>query len=131
MFQEASAEDLMNLDEHRKLAELPDELEIYRGVTEKNKDNILAMSWTMKQETAEWFATRFKGKGKVYRAKIRKEDILAVFLGRNESEVIVDPKNLKELSLCEPAMTPAAKTTAEEQQYKEISNQEGVMQYDF
>lgn len=130
MFQEASAEDLMNLDEHRKLAELPDEIEIYRGVTEKNKDNILAMSWTMKQETAEWFANRFKGKGKVYRAKIRKEDILAVFLGRNESEVIVDPKNLKEISLCEPAITTDVET-AEEDQYKEIANQEGVMQYDF
>ena len=131
MFQEASAENLMNLDEHRKLAELPDEITVYRGITEKNKDNILAMSWTMKQETAEWFANRFKGKGKVYRAKIRKEDILAVFLGRNESEVIVDPKSLKEISLCEPAMTAVAKTTAAEQQYKETANQEGVMQYDF
>ena len=131
MFQKASAEDLMVLDERRKLAELPDEPEIYRGVTEKNKDNIRAMSWTMKQETAEWFAKRFGSKGKVYRAKVRKEDILAVFLGRNESEVIVDPKNLKEISLCEPAMTAAAKTTAEEPQYKEIADQEGVMQYDF
>ena len=131
MFQEASAEDLMNLDERRKLAELSDEIEIYRGVTEKNKDNIFAMSWTMKQETAEWFATRFKGKGKVYRAKIRKEDILAVFLGRNESEVIVDPKNLKEISLCEPAITTDGETAEEEDQYKEIANQEGVMQYDF
>ena len=131
MFQKASAEDLMNLDEHRKLAELSDEIEIYRGVTEKNKDNILAMSWTMKQETAEWFAKRFKGKGKVYRAKIRKEDILAVFLGRNESEIIVDPKNLKEISLCEPAIMTAVETATEEDQYKEIANQEGVMQYDF
>ncbi len=131
MFQKASAEDLMNLDERRKLAELPDELEIYRGVTEKNQENILAMSWTMKQETAEWFAKRFGSKGKVYRAKVRKEDILALFNGRNESEVIVDPKNLKEISLCEPAMTVAAKTAAEENRYKEIANQEGVMQYDF
>ena len=130
MFQKASAEDLMNLDERRKLAELPDELMVYRGVTDKNKDNILAMSWTMKQETAEWFAKRFGSKGKVYRAKVRKTDILAVFLGRNESEVIVDPKNLKEISLCEPAITTAVET-AEEDQYKEIANQEGVMQYDF
>ena len=130
MFQEASAEDLMNLDERRKLAELPDELTVYRGVTEKNKDNILAMSWTMKQKTAEWFANRFEGRGKVYQAKVRKEDILAVFLGRNESEVIIDPKNLKELSLCEPAITTAVET-AEEDQYKEIANQEGVMQHDF
>ena len=131
MFQKASAEDLMNLDERRKLAELPDELTVYRGITEKNKDNILALSWTMKRETAERFANRFKSKGKVYQAKIRKEDILAVFLGRNESEVIVDPKNLNEISLCEPAMTTVAKTTAAEPQYKEIANQEGVMQYDF
>ena len=131
MFQKASTENLMNLDERRKLAELPDELTVYRGVTEKNKDNIRALSWTMKRETAERFANRFKSKGRVYRAKVRKEDILAVFLGRNESEVIVDPKNLKEISLCEPAMTGAIETAVKEHPYSETAGQEGVIQYDF
>ena len=130
MFQEARAEDLMNLDERRTLAELPNEIEIYRGVTEKSKDHIMDMSWTMKRETAEWFANRFEGKGKVYRAEVRKEDILAIFLGRNESEVIVDPENLKEISLCEPAMMGATET-AEEPQYKVIADQEGGIQYGF
>ena len=131
MFQEASAEDLMNLDERRTLAELPNEIEIYRGVTEKSKDNILDMSWTMKRETAEWFANRFEGKGKVYRAKVQKEDILAIFLGRNESEVIVDPKNLKEISLCEPAMAEAIETADKEHLCKETAGQEGGIQYGF
>lgn len=133
MFQNAKTENLMNLDECRKFAELPNELEIYRGVTEKNKDNILAMSWTMKRETAEWFAARFQGEGKVYKATIRKEDILAVFLGRNEAEVIVDPKNLKDISLCElsPYISENNIQEGNERNTQETKKQEGVMQYDF
>lgn len=35
----------------------------------------------------------------MYEAQIEKEHICAVFTGRNESEVIVDPKHLLALSL--------------------------------
>ena len=33
----------------------------------------------------------------MYEAQIRKEHILALFTGRNESEVIVDPRHLKQI----------------------------------
>ena len=34
----------------------------------------------------------------MYKAKIQKEHIHALFLGRNESEVIVDPKYLTDIT---------------------------------
>lgn len=43
---------------------------------------------------AEWFASRFNEEGTVYQARIDKSHIYAFFNGRNEFEVIVDPKYL-------------------------------------
>ena len=50
------------------------------------------------RDTAEWFAHRFGEEGTVYEAQISKEHILAFFNGRNESEVVVDPKYLEPVS---------------------------------
>ena len=55
------------------------------------------MSWTLDRKTADWFAHRFGEEGTVYEAQIRKEHILALFTGRNESEVIVDPRHLEQI----------------------------------
>jgi len=52
----------------------------------------------MDRNTAEWFANRFGENGTVYEAQIQKQHIYAYFSGRNESEVIVDPKYLMELT---------------------------------
>ena len=49
------------------------------------------------RETADRFAHRFGEDGTVYEAQIRKEHILALFTGRNESEVIVDPRHLEQI----------------------------------
>lgn len=72
--------------------------------------NVKALSWTLSRETAEWFAHRFDEDGTVYEAKIDKKHICALFTGRNESEVIVDPKQLKDIIIApemeqEPTMT--------------------------
>lgn len=69
----------------------------YRGVTSYNAKNIKALSWTLDRDTAEWFAYRFGEEGTVYEAQIQKEHILAFFNGRNESEVVVDPKYLEQI----------------------------------
>ena len=53
-----------------------------------------ALSWTLSRDTAQWFANRYGKTGTVYEATIDKKHIHALFLGRNESEVIVDPKYL-------------------------------------
>ena len=78
---------LMDWDEQMAYAGLPETVTVYRGYQPGlNKDGI---SWTVKREKAEWFATRFGKKGKVLEKKVSKRDIIAVFTGRNEYEVVI------------------------------------------
>ena len=56
------------------------------------------MSWTLDHDTAAWFAGRYGRQGCVYEAKIEKAHICALFLGRNETEVILNPKHLTDIS---------------------------------
>ena len=88
----------MDEAEQAQLAELDDTVTVYRGVTTINSDNHLALSWTLDYETADWFARRFDEDGTVYKAQIDKEHIFALFNGRNESEVVLDPKYLKDIT---------------------------------
>ena len=60
--------------------------------------SVKALSWSLDQETAEWFAPRFDENGTVYEAQIDKKHIYAYFCGRNESEVIVDPSYLTNIT---------------------------------
>lgn len=83
---------LMDNKERRVLKNLPEEVVVYRGV--KPNAKIKALSWTLSYDTAKWFADRFEKNGTVYRARIKKNDILAYFEGRGESEVVVNPTNL-------------------------------------
>lgn len=132
MFQRANAEYLMSPEEQSILAQLPDEAVIYRGLTEKNAFHVSGMSWTLKEESAARFARRGEFTGKVYRAKIRKEEILALFLKGDEIEIVVDPKNLQEIALY-LVVLPQAELEAEGKTPEPIreKNQEGVMRYDF
>lgn len=98
MFQSADPKVLMDEDEYRDFQRLGGTLTVYRGVTSYNADNIKALSWTLNQQTAEWFAHRFGEDGTVYEATIAKEHIFALFNRRNESEVIVDPKYLTDIT---------------------------------
>ena len=132
MFQRANAEYLMSPEERSILAQLPDEAVIYRGLTDKNAFHVSGMSWTLEEESAARFARRGEFTGKVYRAKIRKEEILALFLKGDEIEIIVDPKNLQEIALY-LLVLPEAELAAENKTPEPIreKNQEGVMRYDF
>ena len=56
-----------------------------------------ALSWTLNYDTAEWFSKRFGEDGTVYEAQIPKEHIYALFNGRNESEIILNPNYLTEI----------------------------------
>ncbi len=98
MFRSADPQILMDEDEYRGFQELDDPLTVYRGVTAYNADRVRALSWTLDRQTAEWFARRFGEDGTVYKAKIAKEHIYALFNGRNESEVIVDPEYLTDIT---------------------------------
>ena len=94
MFKAADPAVLMDKDEYRQWGELEGQITVYRGVTPYNGKNVRALSWTLDRNTAEWFAHRFGEEGMVYEAQIEKEHIYALFNGRNESEVVVDPKHL-------------------------------------
>lgn len=98
---------LMEPSELQALNQLPDLIEIYRGIWWEGKGNpvdgaIKGLSWTTDKAIAEFFAYRFQGKnparqGRVYRAYIPKSGVLAYFDGRNEKEVVVDPKQLQDI----------------------------------
>jgi hypothetical protein len=85
---------MMDEQEHQLLKVLPNRFVVYRGHQFKNK---LAFSWTLSQSKARWFALRFPGRCAVIRASIRKQDVIAVFLERNEFEIVVDPQALTEI----------------------------------
>ena len=79
--------------------------ELFPGVwlrtvhTDKFKSSYLSITLLapLDRDTAEWFAHRFGEDGTVYEAQIAKAHILAVFLGRTEWEVVVDPKYLEQV----------------------------------
>lgn len=98
MFKDAAPHILMDKDEQKQLVELDDTVTVYRGVTTYNAKNIKALSWTLEQKTAEWFANRFGEDGTVYESQIPKQHIYALLNGRGESEVIVDPKYLTDIT---------------------------------
>ena len=88
----------MSQDELNTLKDLDSTVTVYRGVTSFNAKNVKALSWTLDRSIAEWFASRFDEDGTVYQAQIDKSHIYAYFEGRNESEVIVDPKYLMDIT---------------------------------
>lgn len=98
MFRSIDPQKLMDEEERELFQSLDDVVTVYRGVPPHNDQNVKALSWTLDREVAEWFAHRYGENGTVYEAQIEKENIHAVFLGRNEEEVIVDPERLMGLS---------------------------------
>lgn len=98
MFKRSDPSSLMDEAEREQLAALDDTITVYRGVTSINNKNLRALSWTLDYETADWFAHRFKEDGAVYEAQIDKKHIFALFNGRNESEIVLDPKYLKDIA---------------------------------
>lgn len=98
MFKAADPKSVMTEEEYQKFQNLDEQLTIYRGVTSHNADNIKALSWTLDPDKAFWFAHRFGEEGTVYEAQINKKHVYAYFEGRNEAEVIVDPKHLTDIT---------------------------------
>ena len=90
---------LMNKEERAFLASLPDQVTVYRGCS-VNKAN--SLSWTTDPVLARWFANRFNFKSDpfdkdccVVNGKIRKADIFAVILERDEITLLCDPAKVK------------------------------------
>jgi hypothetical protein len=78
---------LMDEDEQFAFDNLGDKFTVYRGCQEGlNEDGI---SWTLKREKAQWFANRFQDDGVILEKAVTKQDAVALFIGRNESEVVI------------------------------------------
>lgn len=98
-------EKMMNEEEHEFLANLPEFFAVYRGHHGRNR---LGFSWSLSHGKALWFANRFDQKRRgVLRATVKKQDVIAVLLGRNEYEVVVDPRNLTEVKSVRKTKRPA------------------------
>jgi hypothetical protein len=81
---------MMDEEEDNILRSLADEVTIYRGCQKGlNEDGL---SWSLDKSKAKFFANRFGKKGIILERKIPKSDIVAVLLGRGESEVICEVK---------------------------------------
>lgn len=85
------------------IADLPDEVVVYRGGNSKSTDYSRAYSWSTNINTANFFAARLgNGPGYIVKAIIRKSDIIEAFLGdcgNGEDEIIVDPTDLRDLEV--------------------------------
>jgi hypothetical protein len=98
---------VMDEDERAELASLPSTLPIivYRGC--KEHVNEQSLSWTTNPDTAIWFATRFastgshRGNGQplVLVGRVMRDDVLALFNGRGESEIVSERVEIIEREL--------------------------------
>lgn len=65
------------------------------GVFEANKGIEDALSYTFNRTVAEWFSIRFKSEDcSVISAKVHIDDILSIYLARQESEIMIIPPSL-------------------------------------
>jgi hypothetical protein len=93
---ELKKEYLMSLSERRFLENLPEQITIYRGMTENElKQKTFGCSWTLKKEVAEFFATTYERnyatnhlKKVVHEITIDKSEVIAFFNVRKEFEII-------------------------------------------
>lgn len=91
-FREADKKFLMDAEEYSEFQKLPEMITVYRGVSKKQKED--GMSWTTSKKKAEWFSQRY-GDGYVIMGKANKKDVFAYFTRRDEKEIVIEPKNVK------------------------------------
>jgi hypothetical protein len=90
----------MEEKEQAELATFPDKLVIFRGQGGR-RGLTQGLSWTMDQSKAEWFAHRFADQGAPFVGSgwVFKNDVFAYFNGRNESEIVVSPDSVRDVSV--------------------------------
>lgn len=74
-----------------------DPLTVYRGIQGYGRRR--GLSWTLDRDRAAWFARRFPhfGASVVLVARPRPRHVLGIFHGREEAEVVVNPRGLRNL----------------------------------
>lgn len=93
----------MTPDEIAALDELPESVQIFRGQLHGDSpDQPSGMSWTLAEESADWYATLIPGqtkRGRVLSALVPRCVVTALLLARGETEVIVYLAALKGMSI--------------------------------
>lgn len=92
---------LMEEEDRQQLAELPEMITIYRGYQRPERQR--AISWTLDLERAKWFAQRWlvDEKPLVAVGRIKKEHVIALINGRDESEILVRPDRVELVEVME------------------------------
>lgn len=87
---------LMEDSEHDALAAMPSKIQIYRGCQVCSRQHgVQGLSWTLKYDTAKWFAKRFPGQQAIVSGYANKKDVLAYFASRNEAEIVISFRKVK------------------------------------
>jgi len=84
---------LMDTFDFQAYSNLPDVVTVYRGCQKNQNEN--GLSWTLDKEKAQFFAKRLGKKGIVLEKSVKKNQIVAVLLGRNEQEVIITERGAR------------------------------------
>lgn len=78
-----SRDAIMHQNELDDFDSLPNQIELYRGTDYREVET--GLSWSLNRYVAEGF-----NRGKLLRAELNKDNVLAYFEGENEAEVIAD-----------------------------------------
>ena len=76
----------MNASERRYFSKLPEEFKIYRGYQSGRNKN--GFSYSIDENIAKWFSSRFSDNVQVKEITVKKEDVFAYLSSRNEKEII-------------------------------------------
>lgn len=93
---------VMQRSDQKRFRALSENITVWRGVN--HPDGANGLSWTVDRDKAVWFARRFKSGKKnagphLAKGIVSKKVVLAYFNGRNESEIVVLPENVKHFSM--------------------------------
>lgn len=95
-WEEPGSRAAMSLEERAELTRMDERFTIYRGGTAVNATT--GMSWTIDREKAVWFAQRWSDRRDppvLATGTIRREDVRAYLIGRNESEIVALPETVQ------------------------------------
>jgi hypothetical protein len=86
---------LMDEDDWSRFIDLPATMKIYRGIQYKSQTD--GLSWTLDRDKAIWFMNRWKRPGnkpQLLVGEIDKEDVIAYYGARGESEIVCFPEHV-------------------------------------
>ena len=93
----------MTVQDRKALKLLPDEFTVWRGVS--HREGVTGLSWTINRDVAIWFAHR-TGEPHIATGRVSKSDVLAMFMGGKEFEIVVFPNEVRRLKVkALPALT--------------------------